>query len=164
MISREQYYIDLLKPDYNICLRAGSCLGSVVKNNTRLKLRNIWLHRLFTKSEGSTLKEFTINFISMKLKESEVKINKLYKEFDKIKLLRKKVIRYNTRIYINSTTIPSQIVLVMDTFNNIITTFPSMSKAALAINVSHNTIGSRLKGKTTKLCKNRYIVKGINNK
>lgn len=27
VIKREQYYIDLLKPEYNICKYAGSCLG-----------------------------------------------------------------------------------------------------------------------------------------
>jgi hypothetical protein len=35
---------------------AGSALGRVVKNNTRLKLRNVWLHRLFTKSGDITFK------------------------------------------------------------------------------------------------------------
>lgn len=164
LINREQYYIDLLKPEYNLCLVAGSALGRVVKNNTRLKLRNVWLHRLFTKSGDITLREFTINFVDLKLNQSRLNINRLYKEFDKIKLLRKKVITYNTRIHITTTTIPSQIVLVTDTFNNITTTFPSISRAALAINVSPNTIGSRLRGKTAKLCKNRYIIRSINNK
>lgn len=35
-ISREQYYIDLLKPEYNICLRAGSPLG--VKRDIRFSM------------------------------------------------------------------------------------------------------------------------------
>jgi hypothetical protein len=26
-ISREQYYLDLLNPEYNLCKTAGSCLG-----------------------------------------------------------------------------------------------------------------------------------------
>ena len=80
-ISKEQYYIDLLGPEYNICLKAGSSLGRVVRKETRLKLRNIWLNRLFIKSKDSTLREFIINFIDKQLDESRFRITKLYKEF-----------------------------------------------------------------------------------
>lgn len=37
-ISREQYYIDLLKPEYNLNSTAGSRLGSVHTEETKLKM------------------------------------------------------------------------------------------------------------------------------
>jgi group I intron endonuclease len=39
VISREQYYLDLLKPDYNILKIAGSSLGYKHSENTLAKLR-----------------------------------------------------------------------------------------------------------------------------
>jgi group I intron endonuclease len=39
LLKREQYYIDLLKPEYNICKIAGSPLGRIVSEATRAKLR-----------------------------------------------------------------------------------------------------------------------------
>src|SRR5438477_10959207 len=38
LIKREQYYIDLLKPQYNILKIAGSRLGSILSKETRAKL------------------------------------------------------------------------------------------------------------------------------
>ena len=90
MISREQYYIYLLKPEYNICLIAVFSLGRIVREDTRLKLRKAWIRRLYVKSKGLTLREYSINSIYIKLNKSRHKIYKLYKEFDKIKLLLEK--------------------------------------------------------------------------
>jgi hypothetical protein len=39
VIAREQYYLDKLKPEYNICNIAGSCLGRKHKEETILKNR-----------------------------------------------------------------------------------------------------------------------------
>ena len=47
-------YWDLLNPNYNICKTAGSSLGRITKDHTRLKLRYVWLVRLF-KSKGNGL-------------------------------------------------------------------------------------------------------------
>lgn len=69
-INKEQYYIDLLKPEYNLCLKAVSSLGRVTREETRLKLRNVWLNRLFSNSKDETLKEFIINTIARKLDKS----------------------------------------------------------------------------------------------
>ncbi len=40
LIAREQYYLDLLKPEYNICKTAGSMLGFKHSRETLLKLKN----------------------------------------------------------------------------------------------------------------------------
>jgi len=34
-IKTEQYYIDLLKPEYNLCFRARSSLGRITREETR---------------------------------------------------------------------------------------------------------------------------------
>lgn len=52
LISREQYYIDFLKPEYNICKTAGSTLGKIHSESTKEKIRNSTRgknHRLFGK-------------------------------------------------------------------------------------------------------------------
>jgi group I intron endonuclease len=161
-INKEQYYIDLLKPEYNLCLKAGSSLGRITREETRLKLRNAWLNRLFAQSNDNTLREFIINCIQIKLNESKLKINKLYKEFENIKLLRVKKVSYTTRMKILASTKTSQIVLITDTFNNVTTKYPSARRAAEAISVSNSTIMNKLKGKNTKLYKNRFLIKGFN--
>ena len=42
-IEKEQYYIDLLKPDMNICKVAGNSLGVKRTNETKEKLRQAHL-------------------------------------------------------------------------------------------------------------------------
>lgn len=161
-IEREQYYIDLLKPEYNICLRAGSSLGRITREETRLKLRNIWLNRLFYQSKDSTLREFIINSLQIKLNESIFKINKLQKELEKIKLLKESKVTYATRMKILASTKTSQIVLITDTLNNITTKYLSARRAAEAIGVSNSTVMNKLRGKNTKLYKKRYLIEGLN--
>lgn len=39
VLVREQYYLDVLNPSYNICKVAGSSYGRITKENTRMKLR-----------------------------------------------------------------------------------------------------------------------------
>lgn len=45
LIEREQYYLDLLKPEYNILKEAGSLLGFVHSESTRKRLANINIGR-----------------------------------------------------------------------------------------------------------------------
>jgi group I intron endonuclease len=161
-IIKEQYYIDLLKPKYNICLKAASSLGRITRKETRLKLRNVWLNRLYSRSKDSTLIEFIINSIQIKLNESVLKINKLHKELEKIKLLKESKVSYSTRMKILASTKTSEIVLITDTFKNVTTKYPSARRAAEAIGVSNSTIMNKLKGRNTKLYKNRYLIKGLN--
>jgi group I intron endonuclease len=161
-IFKEQYYIDLLKPEYNICLKAASSLGRITREETRLKLRDVWLNRLYYRSKDSTLREFIINSIQIKLNESALKINKLDKELEKIKLLKESKVSYSTRMKILASTKTSEIVLITDTFKNVITKYPSARRAAEAIGVSNSTIMNKLKGRNTKLYKNRYLIKGLN--
>ena len=65
--DREKYYINLLKPEYTICLKANFRLGYKIRKETLLKLRKVWLNRLFLKSKENTLIEFFIDSTYRKL-------------------------------------------------------------------------------------------------
>jgi group I intron endonuclease len=158
VIEREQYYIDLLKPEYNLCLKAGSSLGRVTKETTRLKLRNVWLNRLFSKSKYDILKEFIIKSIDRKLDKSRLSIIKLYKEFSKIKLLKESKVSFDTRMKILASTRTRQIVLVTDMSKGITNEYSSARRAAEALNASNSTVINKLKGKNTGLYKSRYLI------
>ena len=54
-ISREQYYIDLYKPEYNLNLIAGSRLGSIHSEDTRVKLSNSLRGRKLTENHKNLL-------------------------------------------------------------------------------------------------------------
>lgn len=162
-IRKEQYYIDFLKPQYNICLKAGSSLGRITRIETRLKLRNAWLNRLFYKSNDSTLREFIINSFDNKLNQSSLIITKLYNKFEKIKqkqVLESKV-SFHTRMKILTSIKTSQTVLVIDRYDGTSYEYLSARRAAIALNASNSTIMNKLKGKTSKLYKGRYLIKGL---
>lgn len=65
LIRREQYYIDLLKPEYNICQTAGSSLGRILSEETKMKISNYFKGRPISEvakqkmSESRTGKKFT---------------------------------------------------------------------------------------------------------
>jgi hypothetical protein len=40
LINKEQYYIDIFMPEYNICKKAGSMLGFKYPSKTLLKFKN----------------------------------------------------------------------------------------------------------------------------
>jgi group I intron endonuclease len=40
LLEKEQYYLDLLNPKYNICKKAGSSIGRKTLDSTRLKLKH----------------------------------------------------------------------------------------------------------------------------
>ncbi len=158
-IEREQYYIDNLKPEYNLCLIAGSSLGRITREETKLKLRNVWLNKQFVKSKYNTLEEFIVNSIDKRLDQLILKITKLYREFNKIKQLKESKVLFATRIKILASTKTKQTVLVTDIIKGVTNEYPSARKAAEAINASNSTIMNKIKGKNMGLYKNRYLIK-----
>jgi len=68
LISREQYYLDLLKPEYNILKIANSCLGNKRSEKTKLLISNTLKNRLIkllpikiTNKDTNTIKYFANN-------------------------------------------------------------------------------------------------------
>ena len=83
IINLEQCYIDLLKSEYNLYLKAESSLGRITREETRAKLRNLWLNILFYNSKDKTLREFIINSNEKRLDESISRIISYIKNFKK---------------------------------------------------------------------------------
>lgn len=85
VVEREQYYLDKLKPTYNICNVAGSSLGRVIREETRLKLRKAWLVRLYKDSQSKlSLRDFSLKYLAEKVDELESSISRLTKKFDNL--------------------------------------------------------------------------------
>ena len=159
IIEREQYYIDNLKPEYNLCLIAGSSLGRITREETKLKLRKVWLNKQFVKSKYNTLEEFIVNSINKRLDQLILKITKLYREFSRIKQLEESKIPFATRIKILASTKTKQTVLVTNITKGVTNEYTSARRAAEAINASNSTIMSKLKGKNNKLYKGKYLIR-----
>src|SRR6266849_4907080 len=56
LLEKEQYYIDLLKPEYNILKIAGSRFGSKQSEETKKLISNILKNRVFTKESKVKMK------------------------------------------------------------------------------------------------------------
>ena len=85
VVEREHYYLDKLKPAYNICNVAGSSLGRVIREETRLKLRRAWLVRLYKDSQSkSSLRDFSLKYLAGKVDELESSFSRLTKKFDNL--------------------------------------------------------------------------------
>jgi len=71
LLLKEQYYIDNCQPIHNICKVAGSSLGCMTRDVTRLKLRNSWVLRSYKNNSIKT------NYSDFILKYFTNKVNKL---------------------------------------------------------------------------------------
>lgn len=146
-VSREQYYIDLLKPEYNILKKADSSLGYKHSEETLEKLKSFAIR-------PENLDKLKIFNASVAQKE-RMKINTLSEE-DKEHL---------KRIQLSN----SHSVIVLDTFNNETRVLPSIHEAARLIGTAFSNVRVAIKGiKETgdfsRLIKKRYMVKPYDDK
>jgi group I intron endonuclease len=130
LINREQYYINNLNPEYNICKVAGSTLNRKHSDETKhkLKIRNIGVNHPFF---GLYHSDETRRKISESLKSSLVFSNS-------IKLKYK--LKTNEAKLRSSLTSIGLIIKVYDVLSNLIKEFPSMKKASIFYNISSSTI------------------------
>lgn len=132
LISREQYYLDLLKPEYNILTLAGSSLGYKHSEETLAKLKLITNeHRkgiTFSQSEET------------KAKISKTMTGRKHTEKTIAKMIGKK----------------GKKVVVTDLTTQVVTEYVSMRQAAIALNTSLDTI--RVYVKNQKNLKNKYQI------
>ncbi len=112
VIEREQYYLDLLKPEYNILKTAGSSLGYKHTEKTLAKFRA----RILSPEHLSMLKDNQAKFNS---EEQRAKARERMLEINKRKSIR---------------------VEVLDLDTNITTTYDSIRKAAESIGCSKYAI------------------------
>jgi group I intron endonuclease len=123
LIEREQYYLDLLKPEYNICKIAGSTLGFKHSELTKAKM-----------SINNTGKKHTY--------ETRIKIGQSLQHKKSNNIPR--VIKPHTKLEL-SLRCQGVRVEVYDKSNNLIKLFPTIASAAKYFNISSTTLVSTLK-------------------
>lgn len=136
VIEREQYYIDLLNPEYNILKKAGSLLGFKHSEETMAKM--------------SISKTGEKNHMFGKIGEKHPMFGKTG---DKNPMFGKPRPEGSGS--------PSQQIQVIDIENNITTQYVSISAAALALNINPTRISMYFSRNQTKPYKLRFIFKKL---
>lgn len=125
-VSREQYYIDHLKPEYNICTIAGSRLGTKQSEEAKFKI-------------GFVQKGIQNHFYGkMHTDETRKKMQLSLKSI--IREKKSKVVTLDTKISM-SLRCKGVKVKVYDKSNNLINEFPTMTSVAKYFGLSIRTIG-----------------------
>lgn len=139
-LLREQYYLDLCKPEYNLLKVAGSSLGHIHSENTLEKMRESRLN--WTEEQKSKIIDH--------LKRHNASEDQREKS-------RQRLIKYN-----ESKGVPIEI---LDTKTNEVSLYSSVRQAAEALGCVHGTIllaERRFKKEgISKLIKKRYLLKTV---
>jgi len=128
LISREQYFLDLLNPEYNICKVAGSTLGKVHSKSTKEKIGN----SIKGKNHPFWGKHHTF--------ETKEKIR--IKLLNRIHIMPKR--RLETKLKLSLTSI-GMTVKVYDSYNRFLMEFRTINSTARYFGVSSSTISRILK-------------------
>lgn len=132
VLAREQYYLDLLKPEYNILQIAGSTLGYKHSEEAKNKIRST----LLGKSSGENNPMFGL------LGEKHPRFGGTHSDEFKFKLRELRSIA----------------VEVLDEDTGVISIYPSMKKAAEALGCSGGLLTKMLKKSNLALEKERLLV------
>jgi len=161
LIQREQYYLDTLKPEYNICTTAGSTLGklhsleakdkiSITKKGTNLAEANSFFgqthseesrERMAEAKLGRTLSDLTIE----KLRAAQ--LGKKFTEEHKSNLSTAQPYRKD--------------ISVLDLNTGIETIYSSIAKAERSMGFPKDSIRANLRSKNKSPYKNRYEIKVV---
>ena len=157
-ISREQYYIDLLKPEYNLNSTAGSRLGSIHTQETRVKMSISALGHKHT--------EETKKLISLATKGiNNPNFGKTHSEETKalISLARlgKSILSESMKAKMSEES--GTALRVIDLKTNEISVYTSITKAAKALGMTQPPISRRVKNtQGSFMVKKRYQVEKVN--
>lgn len=162
VITREQYYLDLLKPNYNILKTAGSSFGYKHTEETLAKMRER-NHSEETKSKiGKTLKGRTLSE-ETKTKMGNVKKGKTVSEETKAKIsASKKGKTLSEEIKAKMSVAKGTVVEVLNKDNNEKQTYSSISKAAEALGVSQQRLCYHFKKTNSFILKSCYQIEKVN--
>ena len=149
VLNREQYYIDHLKPEYNLLRIAGSRLGIKHSEET------------ITKLKGRKLSEYTKNLISLAAKGTgNSNFGKTHSEETKAKIREKRLgksfLSEATKARMSEDSGTGVKVLDLKTKESF--EFTSITKAAEFIGVSRPALSTRFKTKKSFVVKKRYLV------
>lgn len=140
VINREQYYIDLFKPTYNLNYTAGSRLGSSHSEATKEKMSN--------SVKGRKLTEHTKNLLSLANKGiNNANFGKRHsaetKALISLAKLGKSFLSESIKDKMSAEKGMSIKVLDLDT--NLVSVYTSITRAAKAMGVKHPSLSKRLK-------------------
>jgi group I intron endonuclease len=146
VIAKEQYYLDKLKPEYNILTVAGSSYGSTRSAETRAKIVQANLGRKHT---DKTKMAMSIAKLGKKhTEEALAKMKGRVLSENHLAKVREHLLKLNNQ--------KATKVKIIDTETNVITECDSIINAAKYLEANQTTIGRYLKAK--KLYKNRYAI------
>jgi group I intron endonuclease len=144
VIAREQFYLDLLKPEYNVLPKAGNSLGYKHTEDTLAKLREIDHPGRFKKGHQHTKEAIQ--------KRSEARLGISLSEDTRRRVSAAK--KGMTKIEGSGS--PSVPIEVLDLETDIKTTYDSMSEAARALGINKAVISEYLSRNRQKPYKNKY--------
>jgi group I intron endonuclease len=145
-ITREQYYLDIFQPEYNILRIAGSSLGHNHSEETRAKISASLL--------GKTHSDETKGKISAAI------LGQIRTEEVRVKMCAAKMGANNPMFGVprpEGAGSPSQPIEVVDMEKNETTIYNSMSEAARALNINKSRISTYFSNNQKKPYKGRYI-------
>jgi group I intron endonuclease len=165
VVSKEQYYLDLLSPQYNMCKYAGSFLGFKHSKETREKISAAIKGRKHTEETIAKIKAIGLT-PEQKVKHLEhlSRLNSSQEAQDRLKILNTSQ-EHRERLLKNSLS-RAKSVEVLDTLNNEVTIYSSTREAARAIGCSFSYVARSLRQlkehEVYKLINKRYKVKLAN--
>lgn len=177
-IEREQYYLDLLHPEYNVLKKAGSLLGFKHSDKTISNLKNrIWtledkakrLAHLKIWHSDPELKVKRLEGLkkyhaSPEHKEQLKRLNSSFEQKERLKRLHSSLEHKEHLKRLNLD--KSHPVSVFDSLTNETKSYPSIREAARAIDVSESNIRSAFKRKNAPsilIKKKRYEITKLSN-
>lgn len=153
LLSREQYYLDLLKPKYNILAKAGSSLGFKHSEESKDLIRAAALNR-----SEETRAKFAASKLGRKLSdETRAKI---------VAILQGEEAKSKMKAYQSKRTkhpIPGIKIEVTNIETGVCTIYESLREAANALNMSAGTISRRIKLNIIKPYKGKFLIKAYEN-
>lgn len=144
ILVREQYYIDLLKPEYNILIKAGSSYGYKHTQETLNKFKA----RITSEETRANLSKSAKGRVLSE--EARAKISVARKGIKLSEVTRGKLSAISTKTH-------GLAVVVSNAKTGEIREYLTLSEAALALDVSRTTIKNNIK--SGKILKDKYIIK-----
>jgi group I intron endonuclease len=156
-LEREQYYLDLLQPEYNVLLTAGSSLGFKHTEEARAKI-------IAARKGKKHSKETLLKLAAAREGKKNPMLGKKHSETTLQKMSEAKQGKnhpmYGKARAAGAGSSPLRIA-VLDLLTNETTIYDSMSAAALALEIKQSTISSYLRRNQKSAYKGRYEFKII---
>jgi group I intron endonuclease len=129
VVQREQHYMDLLKPQYNILQKAGSLLGFKHSKETIAKIKNLTPEKQAKRLEHADARHDSL--------VPRLRVPRILKRLHSSPEHKEHLNRLNL--------LQSKKVEVLDSQNNETTIYSSLSEAAIAIGVAQGSISNAFK-------------------